>query len=172
MQKDYFNEIEEIVEELEIMHINNIDKSKVEDIFSRFLKKAINITNNKNYDDLYFGEVVARYEDPRPDILEYRDISNLNDKEIEKINTELDGIEYSKTGSTRKTNVRKCKYVTYNKDWYIAINNDGDVEMQILPKDKRATQECKTKAKEILEQIKSDKIVVPIDFDDVGGDIR
>ena len=39
MQKDYFNEIEEIVEELEIMHINNIDKSKVEDIFSRFLKK-------------------------------------------------------------------------------------------------------------------------------------
>ena len=52
MQKDYFNEIEEIVEELEIMHINNIDKSKVEDIFSRFLKKAINITNNKNYDDL------------------------------------------------------------------------------------------------------------------------
>lgn len=52
MQKDYFNEIEEIVEELEIMHINNIDKSKIEDIFSRFLKKAINITNNKNYDDL------------------------------------------------------------------------------------------------------------------------
>ncbi len=130
------------------------------------------ILAEKNYDDLYFGEVVARYEDPRPDILEYRDISNLNDKEIEKINTELDGIEYSKTGSTRKTNVRKCKYVTYNKDWYIAINNDGDVEMQILPKDKRATQECKTKAKEILEQIKSDKIVVPIDFDDVGGDIR
>ncbi len=130
------------------------------------------ILAGRNYDDLYFGEVVARYEDPRPDILEYHNISSLNDKEIEKINIELDGIEYSKTGDTRKTNVRKCKYVAYNKDWYIAINNGGDIEMQILPKDKRATQECKAKAKEILEQIKSDKIVVPIDFDDVGGDVR
>ena len=130
------------------------------------------ILAGRNYDDLYFGEVVARYEDPRPDILEYHNISSLNDKEIERINIELDGIEYSKTGDTRKTNVRKCKYVAYNKDWYIAINNGGDIEMQILPKDKRATQECKAKAKEILEQIKSDKIVVPIDFDDVGGDVR
>lgn len=130
------------------------------------------ILAQKNYSDLYFGEVVARYEDPRPNILEYRDISSLNDKEIEKINTELDSIEYSKTGNTRKNNVRKCKYIAYNKDWYIAINNDGDVEIQILQKDKRATEECKAKTKEILEEIKSDKIVIPIDFDDVGGDVR
>lgn len=127
------------------------------------------ILAGKEYEDLYFGEVVARYEDPRPDILEYRDISSLNNKEIEDINKHLDGIEYSKTGKTRKTNVRKCKYVSYNKDWYIAITNEGEVQIQILPKDSRAAEECKTKSKEILEEIKNDKIVVPIDFEGVGG---
>lgn len=121
--------------------------------------------NNK----LYFGEVVARYEDPRPAVLEYRDISKLNDKEIEEINKHLDGIEYSKTGKTRETNVRKCKYVAYNKDWYIAITNNGETQIQILPKDNRATEECKAISKRILEEIKTDKLVVPIDFEDVGG---
>lgn len=126
-------------------------------------------------DNLYFGEVVARYEDSRPEIQEYRDISKLSNNEIEKINTHLDSIEYSKTGKTRKTNARNCKYVAFNKDWYIAINNKGEVEIQILPKDFRAQEECKSKSKEILEEIKSDKIVVPVNNEDVegvGGDAR
>ena len=52
MQDKYYGDIAEITEELELMHLYNIKKSRIEDIFNRFLKKAIDITNNKNHDDL------------------------------------------------------------------------------------------------------------------------
>lgn len=52
MQNKYYKDISEIIEELESMHLNNFNKTKVEDIFDRFLKKAIDITNNKNHDNL------------------------------------------------------------------------------------------------------------------------
>ena len=41
-----------------------------------------------------------------------------------------------------------------------------------MKKDARATDECKEKAKAIMKEIKDDKIVVPIDFDSVGGEDR
>ena len=122
--------------------------------------------------ELYYGEVTARYQDPRPEIVEYRDIKSLEDKKIRKINQELDGIEYTATGKTRKNNIRKCTYVAYNKDWYIAITDNGKVEIQILKKDPRAIEECKSKAKIILKEIRKDKIVVPTDIEGIGGDDR
>jgi len=130
------------------------------------------ILAERSYGELYYGEVAARYQDPRPLISEYRDIKSLDDKEIARLNKELDGIEYSATGNTRKTNVRNCRYISCSKDWYIAITNNGQVEIQILKKDARATDECKEKAKAIMKEIKDDKIVVPIDFDSVGGEDR
>lgn len=130
------------------------------------------ILAERSHGELYYGEVVARYQDPRPLISEYRDIRSLDDREIARLNKELDGIEYSATGSTRKTNVRNCRYISCSKDWYIAITNNGQVEIQILKRDARATDECKEKAKAIMKEIKDDKIVVPIDFNGVGGEDR
>lgn len=126
----------------------------------------------RKYKSLYYGDVVARYEDPRPQIKEYTDISTMSDKEIADLNRELDAIEYSKTGKSRETNVRNCRYVICSKDWYIAIGNDGKVTTQILNKDNRAAEECKAKAELIIKRIKDDKIVVPTDFGDVGGEAR
>ena len=130
------------------------------------------ILAERSHGELYYGEVATRYQDPRPLISEYRDIKSLDDKEIVRLNKELDGIEYSATGDTRKTNVRNCRYISCSKDWYIAITNNGQVEIQILKKDARATDECKEKAKAIMKEIKDDKIVVPIDFEGVGGEDR
>lgn len=130
------------------------------------------ILAERNHGELYYGDVAARYEDPRPLVAEYRNITSLSDEEIARLNKELDGIEYSATGSTRKTNVRNCKYISYNKDWYIAISNNGKVQIQILKKDSRATDECKNKAKSIMQEIKDDKIVIQTDFGDVGGESR
>ena len=130
------------------------------------------ILSQREHEELYYGEVAARYQDPRPEIMEYRDMKSLTDKEIGKINQELDGIEYTATGKTRKNNIRKCTYIAYNKDWYIAITNGGKVEIQILKKDPRAIEECKNKTKIILKEIREDKIVVPTDFEGVGGDDR
>lgn len=126
----------------------------------------------RKYKSLYYGDVVARYEDPRPQIKEYTDISTMSDKEIADLNRELDAIEYSKTGKSRETNVRNCRYVICSKDWYIAIGNDGKVTTQILNKDNRAAEECKAKAELIIKRIKDNKIVVPTDFGDVGGEAR
>ena len=124
------------------------------------------------YEELYYGEVAARYEDPRPPIAEYKDIKSMSDHEIGELNKQLDGIEYTSTGKTRKTNARNCRYIAASKDWYITITNTGQVEVQLLKKDSRAAEECKAKAQEIMEQIKGDKIVVPTDFGDVGGETR
>ena len=96
----------------------------------------------------------------------------MSDEEIADLNRELDAIEYSKTGKSRETNVRNCRYVICSKDWYIAIGNDGKVTTQILNKDNRAAEECKAKAELIIKRIKDDKIVVPTDFGDVGGEAR
>ncbi len=122
--------------------------------------------------DLYYGEVAARYEDPRPQITEYRDIKSMNDQEIKELNKQLDGIEYTSTGNTRKNNVRNCRYVAVSKDWYITITDSGKVEIQLLKKDSRAAEECKAKAEEIMQEIKEDRIAVPTDFEDVGGESR
>ena len=108
----------------------------------------------RKYKSLYYGDVVARYEDPRPQIKEYTDISTMSDEEIADLNRELDAIEYSKTGKSRETNVRNCRYVICSKDWYIAIGNDGKVTTQILNKDNRAAEECKAKAELIIKRIK------------------
>ena len=130
------------------------------------------ILAERKHKSLYYGDVVARYEDPRPQIKEFRDIASMSDKEVADLNRELDAIEYSKTGKTRETNVRNCRYVVCSKDWYIAIGNDGKVTTQILKKDGRATEECKAKAQVVIKQIKDDKIVVPTDFGNVGGEER
>lgn len=130
------------------------------------------ILAERKHKSLYYGDVVARYEDPRPQIKEFRDIASMSDKEVSDLNRELDAIEYSKTGKTRETNVRNCRYVVCSKDWYIAIENDGKVTTQILKKDGRATEECKTKAQVVIKQIKDDKIVVPTNFENVGGEER
>lgn len=130
------------------------------------------ILAERKHKSLYYGDVVARYEDPRPQIKEFRDIASMSDKEVADLNRELDAIEYSKTGRTRETNVRNCRYVVCSKDWYIAIGNDGKVTTQILKKDGRATEECKAKAQVVIKQIKDDKIVVPTDFGNVGGEER
>lgn len=124
------------------------------------------------YKDLYYGEVAARYEDPRPLINEYRDIKFMSDQEIKELNRQLDGIEYTSTGNTRKSNVRNCRYVAVSKDWYITITNSGQVEIQLLKKDSRAAEECKAKAQEIMQEIKDDRIAVPTGFEDVGGESR
>ena len=126
----------------------------------------------RKYKSLYYGDVVARYEDPRPQIKEYKDISTMSDEEIADLNRELDAIEYSKTGKSRETNVRNCRYVVCSKDWYITIGNDGQVTTQILNKDSRAVEECKAKAEVVIRNIKENKIVVPTDFGDVGGEER
>ena len=122
--------------------------------------------------DLYYGEVAARYEDPRPLISEYRDIKSMNDQEIKELNRQLDAIEYTSTGNTRKNNVRNCRYVAVSKDWYITITDSGQVEIQLLKKDSRAAEECKNKAQEIMQEIKDDRIAVPTGFEDVGGESR
>ena len=130
------------------------------------------ILAEKEYKNLYYGDVAARYQDPRPLIREFRDIESMSDKEIEKLNKELDSIEYSNTGKTRNTNVRRCKYIACSKDWYIAITENGQVEIQILKKDDRATKECKEKAESVIKEIKDDKLIIPTDFGNVGGDER
>lgn len=122
--------------------------------------------------DLYYGEVAARYKDPRPLINEYRDIKSMSNQEIKELNRQLDGIEYTSTGNTRKNNVRNCRYVAVSKDWYITITNSGQVEIQLLKKDSRAAEECKAKSQEIMEEIKDDRIAVPTEFEDVGGESR
>ena len=130
------------------------------------------ILAEKEYKNLYYGDVAARYQDPRPLVREFRDIESMSDKEIEKLNKELDAIEYSNTGKTRNTNVRRCKYIACSKDWYVAITENGQVEIQILKKDDRATKECKEKAESVIKEIKDDKLIIPTDFGNVGGDER
>ena len=130
------------------------------------------ILAEKEYKNLYYGDVVAKYQDPRPLICEYRDISSMSDEDIENLNKKLDAIEYSSTGKTRNTNARKCKYIACSKDWYITITENGQVEIQILKKDDRATEECKVKAESVIKEIKDDKIIIPTDFGNVGGDER
>ena len=124
------------------------------------------------HSNLYYGEVAARYQDPRPQIREFRDIKSMSDKEIADLNKGLDAIEFTATSKTRDINVRNCRYIVCSKDWYISIDNDGQVTTQILRKDSRATEECKAKAQSVIEEIKTDKIVVPTDVGSVGGEER
>ena len=130
------------------------------------------ILAEKEYDTLYYGEVTAKYLDPRPLVREFTNISAMNDVDISRLNIELDSIEYSSTGKVRKNNARNCRYIAINKDWYIAITDKGNVEIQVLKDDERATEECKEKAKEIMFYIKKDKIIITPELASVGGEDR
>lgn len=135
-------------------------------------KYGQDILTERSHGELYYGQVTARYQDPRPLISEYRNIKGLDDKEVARLNKELDGIEYSITGDTRKINARNCRYIAHSKDWYIEITDNGKVKIQILKKDERAIDECKEKVTTIIKEIKDDKMVIPIDFTDAGGEDR
>lgn len=128
----------------------------------------------KEHKDLYYGEVSARYKDPRLPIMEYksREIQCLSEDQLSELDNQLDSIKYESTGSLRDYFAKDYTYIACSKDWYITIDKKGQVDIQLLKRDSRATEECKEKAKSILENIKSDKIVVPIDFGDVGGEER
>jgi hypothetical protein len=183
---DISNQIENEIESLKVITYGTSESrmSKPEKTFEGELPRVLEnvrysdakyeqcVLAERKYKSLYYGNVAVRYEDPRPQIKEYNDILNMSDEEISGLNRELDAIEYSKTGKSRETNVRKCRYVICSKDWYIAIENDGKVTTQILNKDNRAAEECKAKAKLVIKEIKEDKIVVSTNFGDVGGEGR
>ncbi len=128
----------------------------------------------KEYKDLYYGEVSAKYRDPRPKIIELKgnQIKSLDVDHIYELDELLDSIKYESTGSLRDGSIEDYQYIICNKDWYITINKKGQVDIQLLKRDERAIEECKEKAKFILENVKSDKIVFPIDIENIGGEER
>ena len=128
----------------------------------------------KEHKDLYYGEVSARYKDPRLPIMEYKssEIQSLSEDQLSELDNQLDSIKYESTGSLRDYFAKDYTYIACSKDWYIAIGNDRKVTTQILNKDNRAAEECKAKAELIIKRIKDNKIVVPTDFGDVGGEER
>lgn len=126
------------------------------------------------YEDLYYGDVSARYIDPRLPILEYdkKQIEKLDADQLNELDKQLDSIKYDSNGTLRNYYVKDYQYIACNKDWYIVIDKKGQVNIQLLKKDNRAIEECKNKAKSILENIKTNKITIPIDFEGVGGENR
>ena len=91
--------------------------------------------------ELYYGDVKAKYKDTRNKPDKYVELSFLDREQKSSIIKRIRSIEFTKTGNIRKIDFDNYKYATIADDWYILLNNDGEVECMLLENDDRARKE-------------------------------
>lgn len=101
--------------------------------------------NNLNFNNIKYGNPKYSYEDPRNKI-SYCNFKTAINNDIEKAlnvinavrftNCDIDEIENFKL--TNRNYISDC---IYNDDWYIVVNNDGNIYCDYLKYDERAKKE-------------------------------
>ena len=97
--------------------------------------------SKKEKEELYYGDVKAMYQDRRKQPEQYVNLSSLDREEKSSLIKKIRSIDFSKTGNLRMIDFDNYCYATVAEDWYILLNNQGDVECMILENDNRAISE-------------------------------
>lgn len=96
-------------------------------------------SNGEN--ELYYGDVKAQYRDIRKKPDRYSELSLLDREQKSSIIKRIRSIEFSKNGSIRNLDFNNYSYVSVADDWYMLLNNNGEVECILLENDNRARKE-------------------------------
>lgn len=91
--------------------------------------------------ELYYGDVKAQYKDTRKKPDRYVELSLLDREQKSSIIKKIRSIEFVKTGNIRMIDFDNYKYGSIADDWYILLNNNGEVECMLLENDSRAREE-------------------------------
>ena len=91
--------------------------------------------------ELYYGDVKAQYKDTRKKPDRYVELSLLDREQKSSIIKKIRSIEFVKTGNIRMIDFDNYKYGSIANDWYILLNNNGEVECMLLENDSRAREE-------------------------------
>lgn len=91
--------------------------------------------------ELYYGDVKAQYKDNRKKPERYTKLSLLDREQKSSIIKKIKSIEFSKMGIIRIIDFDNYKYASIADDWYILLNNNGEVECMLLENDDRARVE-------------------------------
>ena len=91
--------------------------------------------------ELYYGDVNAQYLDTRKEPDKFVDLSLLDREQKSSIIKRIRAVDFSKSGNIRQLDFDNYCYAEISDDWYILINNNGDVECSLLESDNRARPE-------------------------------
>lgn len=91
--------------------------------------------------ELYYGDVQAQYKDTRKEPDRYVELGLLDREQKSSIIKKIRAIEFAKTGNIRMIAFDNYKYGVIADDWYILLNNNGEVECVMLENDNRAKEE-------------------------------
>lgn len=91
--------------------------------------------------ELYYGDVKAQYKDDRKKIDRYVELTLLDREQKSSIIKKIKSIEFVKTGNIRNIDFDNYRYGAIADDWYILLNNNGEVECMLLDNDERAREE-------------------------------
>lgn len=91
--------------------------------------------------ELYYGDVKAQYKDTRKKPDKYVELQLLDREQKSSIIKRIRSIEFTKTGNIRAIDFDNYKYACIADDWYILLNNNGEVECTLLENDNRAREE-------------------------------
>lgn len=91
--------------------------------------------------ELYYGDVKIQYKDARKKPDRYVELSLLNREQKSSIIKKIRSIEFAKTGNIEVFDFDNYKYGSIADDWYMLINNNGEVECRLLENDTRAREE-------------------------------
>lgn len=88
------------------------------------------------------GPVQVRYKDPRKKVFSFFDIEKADIDELDEAELRFNSIKYEATGDKEPLNLEEVNQLFVGQDWYISANKDGEIEVEILPGDENAIEEC------------------------------
>ena len=104
--------------------------------------------------ELYYGDVKAEYKDVRKKPIKYTNLSLLDREQKSGIIKKIRSIDFTKSGNIRTLEFDNYCYAEISDDWYILINNNGEVECSLVESDSRAISELYDELDELDETFK------------------
>ena len=88
------------------------------------------------------GPVQVQYKDPRKKVYSFFDIDKADIDELDEAELRYNSINYEASGNTEPLQLDNINQLFVGQDWYISAKKDGQVEVEILPGDEKAIEEC------------------------------
>lgn len=100
------------------------------------------ILSGKELEEPRYGIVAAKYYDKRDKVINIKDTKNCNIDELTETINKIVSIKYTKNNDD-SFDIEKYKQLIVGEDWYILIEKNNNIEVEILNNKEEAIEECK-----------------------------
>lgn len=100
------------------------------------------ILSGKELEEPRYGAVAAKYYDKRDKVINIKDIKNSNIDDLTETINKIVSIKYTKNND-ESFDIEKYKQLIVGEDWYILVEKNNNIEVEILNNKEETIEECK-----------------------------